>query len=232
MVIKTLVFLFSIISIAEFAPTNDDDSSTTNNGTTFENPNIEEPLPSPVPKPEVNQTIANTCADVVERLKTDKKTVRDCLVGFDGHIYFRIENRLPWEDARDACRLIKDSDLISVHNFEEKMLLNSLALNNYFNDYFEYDQRQGSWIGLHRKDMSCDNEMEWSDNTPVDYEDFIQDEPNCAARRQEFCVYAYRRVIKHSGVVAGWNDGECDELLKSICKMTRPKEGSKSKVDH
>lgn len=56
--------------------------------------------------------------------------------------------RLTWTAAQEACRRYPNADMMSVHNFPEKSLLNSLAANNNVAGTVS-----AVWTGLYRKDF-------------------------------------------------------------------------------
>lgn len=65
-----------------------------------------------------------------------------------------VEFRLTWSAVGDqACKNFSNADLISVHDFGEKSLLNSLAMNNFMPMAGGDNAATGSWIGLYKKDF-------------------------------------------------------------------------------
>lgn len=133
--------------------------------------------------------------------------------------------------------------MISVHNFDEKNTLLSLAMNNQYDPSFNTWDISACWIGLHRKNFVlfvsflkiypnkslyrqnffqlCPESFVWSDNSSVDYKDFLSSEPDCRNNKQH-CVDVVHVNPDPSfyAIVTGWDDVECHIQMKSVCKLS------------
>ena len=85
----------------------------------------------------------------------------------------------------------------------------------------EYGISQGStnsdyWIGLRQHCMNCP--YEWSDLSPLDYENWQKGEPDY--QNNENCVEAYERDTLHGLPMTSmtWNDEGCNSGQRWICQ--------------
>jgi len=165
------------------------------------------------------------CSVIFEEMHFAGYTVRDCTY-LDPFVYWRIEYRMSWEGARSACQQIPGGDLVSVHNFDEKQVVNNMAENNYVNMFgnqvWPWDGvDQGVWIGLIDREKTGKG-WQWADGSEYDYKDWLSMQPDQRANNKEHCAQLIGVARQATGVVAkGWNDIGCRWGMKAICKAPR-----------
>ncbi|XP_033126387.1 macrophage mannose receptor 1-like, partial [Anneissia japonica] len=139
---------------------------------------------------------------------------RSCATGWIGYgssCYMPNEvqssrDRLTWLDARQAC-LSMGGDLASFHSAaEEAYILSRFTPIDQENAYW-----LGYWIGLN--DQVIEGGFEWSDNTPVDYTNWGDGEPNDSG--SEECVEMFYDGQR------GWNDIDCSTPRNWVCKIDK-----------
>ncbi|XP_070537351.1 macrophage mannose receptor 1-like [Ptychodera flava] len=105
-----------------------------------------------------------------------------------------------WAESRKYCRSV-GGELLSLHDANEtSWIISRLKL----------ESRRSWWIGL--REYGFDENYEWSDGTPLDYENWQQNEPN-DYHGEEQCVH-----ILGSSDNATWNDNHCAVKFSFICK--------------
>lgn len=109
-----------------------------------------------------------------------------------------------WNDASYQCKAM-DSELVSVHSASEQDFLNTLML--------EVSTR--IWIGLSR--TSSRSEFNWKDDSPLDYSNWNEGEPNNHLDTEENCV----QMLERRSVLGEWNDAPCRLKFPYICKKPR-----------
>lgn len=66
--------------------------------------------------------------------------------------------------------------------------------------------------------QECTKNWLWSDNSQLDYTDFISGQPDCYQNMERCVQIVYAN--SDSGQAIGWNDLNCDKTLKPICMLT------------
>ncbi|KAM8728446.1 macrophage mannose receptor 1-like [Acanthopagrus schlegelii] len=105
--------------------------------------------------------------------------------------------RKTWYEARDYCRAI-GGDLLSIHSAA---------------DVKEERRYHEAWIGLSAPDTN--NGYVWSDGSPVNYQDWDDNEPN-NHNNAESC--AELRIYK-LGMGGSWNDAQCERPNGWLCQI-------------
>ncbi|XP_022109148.1 macrophage mannose receptor 1-like [Acanthaster planci] len=117
--------------------------------------------------------------------------------------------KLTWNQARTFCQEQTDDsqgDLASYHSSdEEQYLINSFLAQSPDNLY-------GYWVGLN--DQANEGGFQWSDGSPVEYENWGPGEPN-NYDGNENCV----EVFLNPG--RGWNDIICEAQRHWICEVPK-----------
>lgn len=80
------------------------------------------------------------------KVDNDLLAVRDCLESEES-AYWRMETPMIWSEAQKTCEMFRQANLVSIHNFEEKQLVYSMALDNTYFDKRTFESG-GIWIGL------------------------------------------------------------------------------------
>ena len=97
----------------------------------------------------------------------------------------------------------RHADLISLHSEEEANLVAQRT----------GDSIQNFWMGLAR---SGDGSFIWVDESPFDFEFWLDGEPNSNGDDMENCVEAYY-------LDARWNDAGCSDYKAYICMTDKCK---------
>uniref|UniRef100_A0A8C2PQ69 C-type lectin domain-containing protein n=1 Tax=Cyprinus carpio TaxID=7962 RepID=A0A8C2PQ69_CYPCA len=114
---------------------------------------------------------------------------KSCFVSL--HLF--IFTQRSWSDSRQYCR-DQGADLVIINTEEKQVSLFSERV----------------WIGL--SDIENEGNMTWVDNSAVNQEFWLEEEPNNAGGNED-CI-----ELMPSETIKNWNDLPCSENRKGICE--------------
>ncbi|KFU84338.1 Macrophage mannose receptor 1, partial [Chaetura pelagica] len=112
------------------------------------------------------------------------------------------EKMQTWFGARDFCRAI-GGDLACIHSEEEQKLMVDLRESYHHSSY---------WMGLNA--LESDGGFVWSDGSPVNFEKWVDGEPNNYDGNEKCGVFSTYNYMM-------WNDLFCEYIQDYVCQIKK-----------
>ncbi|KAM4596327.1 brevican core protein-like [Fundulus diaphanus] len=126
----------------------------------------------------------------------EEQRCEDGWTKFQGNCYLHFSDREEWLDAEGRCRDL-NAHLVSIITPEEQQFVSATARDN-------------QWIGLN--DKTVENDFQWTDSTPLQYENWKLNQQDYNLTSAEDCV---AMIWLENGK---WNDVLCNSHLSFTCK--------------
>ncbi|XP_023807578.1 aggrecan core protein [Oryzias latipes] len=130
-----------------------------------------------------------------ERCDVDEQHCAEGWTKFQGNCYLHVSKRETWPGAEQHCRSL-NAHLVSIITPEEQQFVNANA-------------KAYQWIGLN--DRTVENDFHWTDCTPVQYQNWKQNQPDNYGSGENCVVMIWLK----NGL---WNDEPCHYHLPFTCK--------------